>query len=324
MRHLPVAVDGVAVKGAAELIAHAARRHLVEAEVNFLQQRRVAAAHALVEQERQQFGVKELRLAAEAAIITVKGARPLAGGIFTGIEPGVLGRAGRLVRRIVEQPGAVGLRIGNDGVALVAPGAGDAVQHLEETRVAALGGGGEIAGGEYRHAVRRQDKQRRVAASPRHRQHDVAEMAVEIGALLAVDEDADIIPPERLDDAGIFQGGARQHMAPMTGSIAEGEENQLVIPIGRGQRFAVPGLPTDGVLGMRGEIGAGRIGKPPGSSGATGTDSENYQKRRNERLKPTNSRTHRLRLHGREHGFGARGRRTAESRRRISGACRPA
>jgi hypothetical protein len=52
------------------------------------------------------------------------------------------------------------------------------------------------------------------------------------------------------------------HMAPVTGAIADGEEDQLVLLFCLRNRFLAPWVPIDRIVGVLQEIGAGGMDQP--------------------------------------------------------------
>ena len=86
--------------------------------------------------------------------------------------------------------------------------------------------------------------------------HDCCHVdAVQVGAFLAVDLDAD---EACLQDGGyfrVFKRFVRHDMAPVTGSITDAQENGLVFTTGFLQGFRTPGIPVDRVVGVLDEIG---------------------------------------------------------------------
>ena len=94
----------------------------------------------------------------------------------------------------------------------------------------------------------------------RHRRRHVN--LVEIRPFLAIHFDADKMAIHDGGDRRVFKRLPLHHMAPVTGRVADRQQDRLVRRPGGGQRFRPPGIPIDGVIGMLQEIGTG-LGMEP-------------------------------------------------------------
>ena len=81
--------------------------------------------------------------------------------------------------------------------------------------------------------------------------------AVDVGALLAVDLDVDEVLVHEARDLVRLERLVGHHMAPVTGAVADGEEDGLVLFAGLREGLVAPGVPVDWVLGVLQEIRAG-------------------------------------------------------------------
>ena len=84
---------------------------------------------------------------------------------------------------------------------------------------------------------------------------------IDIGALLAIDLDADEQFIHQRGDRIVFETFMRHHMAPMAGRVTNGEEHRLF----RAARFiegvGTPFPPRDGIVLMLQQIGARGFGQ---------------------------------------------------------------
>ena len=101
-----------------------------------------------------------------------------------------------------------------------------------------------------------------MAGESHHRGHV---QAVQVGALLAVNLDTDEIFIEEIGSGGgILKGFVRHDVAPVTGGIADAEEDGLVLPAGFLQSRLAPGIPIHRVIRMLAQVGRERVGEMVG------------------------------------------------------------
>ncbi len=112
------------------------------------------------------------------------------------------------------------------------------------------------------------------SGSQEHRQRPAAAPAddakrghvdvIDVGPFLAIHLDANEV---LVQDLGHFLVGERfllHDVAPVTGAVADGQENELFLFLGLLERLRPPGIPVDRVVGVLQEIGAAFLGKPVG------------------------------------------------------------
>jgi hypothetical protein len=78
---------------------------------------------------------------------------------------------------------------------------------------------------------------------------------VHIGALFAVDLDADKMVVEKRGDGGRLERFVFHHMAPVAGRVTDREEDRLVLRARLGEGLLVPGKPVDGIIGVLKQVG---------------------------------------------------------------------
>ena len=157
-----------------------------------------------------------------------------------------------------------------DLVALLAPGPVDALEHLAERRHAVARLVREVGAAVERPAVRGQEDRHRPAAAAGHRLDRRHVDLVEVGPLLAIDLDRDEVVVEIARRRLVLERLALHHVAPVTGRVADGQEDRPVQQLGRGERVGTPRIPVDGVVRMLEEVRAGLPGEAVGH-GSDGT-----------------------------------------------------
>jgi len=88
---------------------------------------------------------------------------------------------------------------------------------------------------------------------------------VDVGSFLTVDLDADKIAIEDLGGFGDLEGLPFHDMAPVTGGVADAEEDGFVLGARLGEGLLAPGVPVDGIVlvleEVRGFFAGQAIGK---------------------------------------------------------------
>ena len=87
---------------------------------------------------------------------------------------------------------------------------------------------------------------------------------IEIGALLAIDFDADEMFVEYLADLGILEAFMFHDVAPVARRVTNAQEDRAVELLGFAQRFFAPGMPVYGIVRMLLQIRAGFVDQPIG------------------------------------------------------------
>ncbi len=95
--------------------------------------------------------------------------------------------------------------------------------------------------------VGRQEHRHRPAAVAGHRHHGRHVDLVEVGTLFAVDLDVDEVLVHQGRDLGVLEALALHDMTPVTGRIADRQEDRLVLGLGLRQSLRAPGIPVDRV-----------------------------------------------------------------------------
>ena len=74
--------------------------------------------------------------------------------------------------------------------------------------------------------------------------------AVKVGALFAVDFNADEIGVHHCGGGFILKGFVRHHMAPMAGGVADRKQNRLIFRMREGNGGFIPFPPMHGIVGV--------------------------------------------------------------------------
>ena len=140
----------------------------------------------------------------------------------------------------------------------------DRVQQGDETRPAMPVLLREISAAIKRLALGRQPHAHRPATVPRRLLHVGHVHAVEVGPLLAVHLDRHVVAVEHRRHRRILERLVRHHVAPVTGRVADAEENGFPFRPGPGQRLVAPRPPVDGIVGVLAQVGRLLGGKAVG------------------------------------------------------------
>ena len=210
----------------------------------------------VAEQELEDHRRRELRCAAEAAVLIVELApQCVEGGVETG---GVDGGGGQGGRSGVGEPARDRARGPAYPLAVVAPGRRHRVEEPGEP-------GGRVVGAAVERLARRGEEARHGPATlARHRLGGRHVDRVDVRPLLAVDLDRHEARVELRGDGGVLERLVRHDVAPVAGRVAHREEHRHVAP-GRLLEGGVGPLPpVDGVVGVLEQVGRGRTGKAVG------------------------------------------------------------
>src|SRR5262245_5902410 len=254
MRHQPALVDRVAREPAAEVIVDAALADALERDLDRREIALLAGALPCPPQEFEQHAVREFRRAAQAAMHGIDQAAEL---LRSAVELSRPDDDHALRRGGLRQPFHERAAIMLDALRLLAEHARDLAQYVDERRLAITAGLREIRAAPERLALRRQEHCERPAAMLAHQVQRRHVDLVDVGTLLAVDFDVDEEVVHYCRSGVVLEALVRHHMAPVTGGIADREQDRLVGALGLFQRRRVPRPPIDRIVLMLQEIGRG-------------------------------------------------------------------
>ena len=146
--------------------------------------------------------------------------------------------------------------VGGDLAGLGFPEARDLGEDLAEARPAEARRIGEIGAAPERRAIGVEEHGERPAALLAEGMERVHIEPVDIGPLLAVDLDADEVGVQKLGGFRVLEALMGHDVAPVAGSIADGEQDRLVLGAGAVERCLAPGQPMDRIEAMLEKIGA--------------------------------------------------------------------
>ena len=246
MRDQPLGVGRVAVEAATELVADAPVGHRIEGAPGDRQRPGIPGRDEAPQQELDRHRLRELRGAPP----------PSVAGVERRLDPGCrrIEQGGRRVRRDgghavlgderLDQPLAGAL----DLAPLLAPRPVDALQHLDEGRHAVARLVREVRAAVEGPPVRRQEHGHRPAATAGHGLDRGHVDLVEVRPLLAVDLDGDEAIVEVCRGRRVLERFALHDVAPVTGRVADAQEDRPVEQLRAGQRVRTPGKPVHGVV----------------------------------------------------------------------------
>ena len=253
MRDAPAGVDRIAMKAAADMVAHAAERHRAQRAEHHVARVGIAGPRVLAQQKHQLARPGKLRRIAEPAVTGIERLAELhhrprerllsghGGGSRRALEPAHLRRQrfGRL----------------DHLVALGVPHARNLLQDVDEAGLPPLGGRREVGAAVERLEVGRHPHAHRPSAGPGRRLNEGHVHTVDVGPLFAIDLDGHKMLIQYGCDAVAFERLVRHHVTPVTGRIADRDEDRLVLPTGLGKRLVTPRKPVNRIIRVLKEIG---------------------------------------------------------------------
>src|ERR1043166_2390125 len=255
----PTRVRRVAVEAAAELVIHAALGHPAASVRGHLKGARVAGSLESAEEEFEVHRRRELRGAAEAAVARVVCARDVAEGV---VEQLGIDRLRRLLRdahaaKLGENlPGRLTHLFGAG-----AEGFGDGGEDAREAGHLVSVFGREVGSAVEGDEVRREEDCERPAAVARHHLDGVHVNLVEVGALLAVNLDADEVVVHQPRDLIVLERLALHDVTPVAGRVADAQKDRLVLALRLLPNLFSPRVPVHRVVRVLKEVRAGLFDK---------------------------------------------------------------
>ena len=209
---------------------------------------------------------RELRCTAEPAPRRIVGIEERRGG---GIElvggQGLRGRlGGKSTRHGIGHFGQPAVHPGRhlvDFVAAVRPGRRYGREHLRECGQVSSRRGREIGAGVEGAAARGGEDRHRPAALSGHRLQRVHVIGVDVRQFLAVDLHGHEPVVHQRRDCFVLEGFVRHDMAPVAGGVADRDEEGDVTAGRLGEGFLRPHPPVHGIVRVRAQVGAGRVGE---------------------------------------------------------------
>ena len=113
-------------------------------------------------------------------------------------------------------------------------------------------------------AVRSQEHGHRPSTAPGEHLHRVHVDVVDVGSFFAVDLDVDVVLVHQRRDVSVLERFSFHHMAPVTGRVADTQEDRFVFLPRRGERLLAPGIPVDGIVRVLQQVGTGLVDQAVG------------------------------------------------------------
>ena len=212
----PALVHRIAMETAAQLVVHAAARHLPQAVSHHFQRLLAAGPVVITQQEAQRHGLGKLGRAAKAAVDGVEIARHAAESLVRDeVVQRAFSRAGRACAALNGGPQPAGALL--DIVAPVAIGIGHGGQHAAEAGHAVAFEGREVGAAVERGTVRRQPDAHGPAALTGHGLHRLHVDPVQVRTLLTIDLDVDEHLVHQRCRLLVLEGLVFHDMAPVAG-----------------------------------------------------------------------------------------------------------
>jgi hypothetical protein len=255
VRDEPFRIHRVAVEAAAGLVVDPAARHVEEGVAGDLEREGSPGPAPVPEEEVEGHRLRELRRSLEAAVPGVVARRQPARGALEERSVERAARPQRLLLRGVKPP-HLGRRP-RDVAALRRPGIGDRRQHAPEGRhpvpVLRRVVGPAVEG----LSLGREEHRHRPAAVPRHRLHGLHVDGVDVRPFLAVDLDVDEPLVHQARRLLVLEGLALHDVAPVAGSVADAEQDRLLLAPRPLERLVPPRIPVDRIVRVLAEVGGG-------------------------------------------------------------------
>ena len=249
MRHKPLGINGVPCEAAADLVVHAAGRHLVAGVKHHVDGVLVAGAMRVAQQHQRLARPGKFRCITKAAVArVVLGLEPL----HRLVQPRrvELDPLPRLERHTLADPLTdVGGGL-DDLLALGFPCLADLGEHVGKTGSAKLGHRRIVRAAIERLKFRGQPDVERPTAAAGGRLHEGHVNLIDVRPLLAVEFDADKMLVHHLRRRLVLERLALHHMAPVAGRVADAQQDRLFLRLGLVERLLSPRIPVNRVVLM--------------------------------------------------------------------------
>ena len=253
MRHAPGAVHRVAMKAAADVIAHAAQGHGPQGLRHHVARAGFPGARVLAQQEQQLARPRELRRVAKAAAAGIEGSLELLQRGGQG-----LGARGARVRLPLGQHGEplhdLHRRL-RHREPLLAPRARDLQQHVSEAGPASLRSRREVGAAIERAQVGREPHAHGPAARAGGDLHEGHVDPIHVGTLLAIHLHRNEVLVQHGGQFEVLERLARHYVAPMARGVADGEKDGLAGRARGREGLVAPRVPVDRIMGVLQQIG---------------------------------------------------------------------
>ena len=275
MRDVPVAVDAVAVEAAADMVPDAARRHGAQGAHAHLT-RPVGLALVLLtafpgvldaQQQVDRRGARELRRAAEAALVIIIAGREVVVGLAQHglrLHLGPFVFSIQMLLKLVD----AAVRALQHLLAILLPGLHQLQQQVLEADAPALVVRRKISAAKKGLQIRREKNAHRPAATTRRRLHVGHVGQVHVRPLLPVHLHRHEVLVDDRGDLLVLKRFALHHMTPVAGGITTGKKDGTSLGLRLRDRLVAPGQPVHRIVRMLKKIrglflreGVGELGR---------------------------------------------------------------
>ena len=259
MWHQPLLVDTVSMESSAQVIVDPPTNHAPKRVCHHLERLGVACVVPDAQQQRKTVSIRELGSRAEAAIHAVVIGCQLARrfGQQAAVEcPPRHKRVGILLEEICQSLG-LGFNLAALGGVVI----GNRLQNPTKSRPAVTIVRREIGAAIEGPQVRGEEHGHRPPPTSRHRLNGCHIDLVEVGPLLAVNLDIDVVLIHPSGDACVLKRLTFHRVTPVAGRVADRQQNRSILIPRRGQRLLPPGKPVDGVGRVLQQIRRGLTGE---------------------------------------------------------------
>ena len=257
MGNFPALVHAIAIETTAQMIVEAAARHAPQGVAHHVQGLIVPCGGPVTQQAFQDVGLRKLGRAAETAVALVEGpAQLLAGEVQR--DGGQLAGMAALGQEFRKSRLQALILFANGGALLVKEGR-HPFQQLGKARQAVTGLGREIGAGEKGTQILGIEKHRQRPAPGTPGEQLVGGLidAVQVRTLFPVHLDVDEQAVHERGGGRILEGFVGHDMAPVTGGVADGEQDGPVLAPRPLQGLGAPGVPVHGIVRMLAQVGTG-------------------------------------------------------------------
>ncbi len=215
---------------------------------------------------------RELRRAPEAAVRGIERRREPGDGRLelVWLDVARARRHGELRPKMVRERARLLLDLGATSPIRV----GDRVEDARQAWHAVPVLGREVGAAEERREAGGQEDRHRPASGAGHRLNGGHVDVVEVGALLAVHLDRHEALVHERGDLGVLERLALHDVAPVTGGVADREEDRLVLVPGPLERLGSPRVPVDRVVGVLKQVWTRLVREAIGHAISVGTRAE--------------------------------------------------
>ena len=246
----PLPVGGIAGKAPADLVKDSAAGHLLQGFLRHLPGFPILRQCRVAQQKQQIVRRGELGRPAKAAILPVKGSRQLLKGSAGQYRVRLSLRS----RALLTEIGAQLLRRVLKARPISLPLPLHRFQQRQQTQLPAPVLPGEIGPGKKRLLLRRHQHGERPSAAAVEGGADLHIDRVHVGALLPIHLHRHKTPVQHRCHILADEGLRFHHMTPVTGGVADGEEDGFPLLLSFGKGFLAPGIPVHRVFGMLAQI----------------------------------------------------------------------